>query len=239
MIVRDISFPTAKENLLFDDVLLYMAETDITEDVLRFWESPEDFIVLGRVGKEKEDVRAEEALRDGVKVFRRSSGGGTVVQGQGCLNYSLILSKEPAHINDLRQSYAFILGNVVSALVKLNIQAQFLPISDIALVEGQKKISGNAQKRGRKYILHHGTILYQFDLNKITQYLRMPQDIPAYRQGRNHMDFVANVNVSAEKLKQEIARTFKTYDVSHHVSIKERKLLDEFVATKDIEVKLQ
>jgi lipoate-protein ligase A len=239
MIVRDISFPTAKENLLFDDVLLHIAETDFTEDVLRFWESPEDFIVLGRVGKEKEDVHAEEVQRNGVKIFRRSSGGGTVVQGQGCLNYSLILSKEQTHINDLRQSYAFILGNVVSALAKLNVQAQFLPISDIALIKDQKKISGNAQKRGRKYILHHGTILYQFDLNKIARYLRMPHDIPVYRQGRSHMDFVANVNISADHLKREMAEAFKAHDVSRHISMKERALLDEFVATKDIEVTLQ
>ncbi len=238
MILRDLSLQTPQENLLFDDLLLHMAEQDLGENVLRFWESPVYFIVLGRVGKAEDDIQREHVLRDKIKIFRRSSGGGTVVQGKGCLNYSLVLSKDSPDVADLRKSYAHILGKIVEALATLKVKAAFLPISDIALTDGHKKISGNAQKRGRKYILHHGTILYQFDLKKIAQYLNMPKDIPPYREARSHLDFVANTHLPVDKLKREIAAVFDVTDAVHEPLEAEQALLKEWLKTKEIEVPL-
>src|SRR5208283_4001102 len=106
MQLRDSSFPTPAENILFDEVLWRLAEKHEAGEFLRFWESAEIFIVLGRGGKSEEDVNAQEAGRDQVPVLQRSSGGGTVVQGPGCLNYTLILSKQKYPLlNDLRASY--------------------------------------------------------------------------------------------------------------------------------------
>ena len=92
MQLRDISFPTPQENITFDDVLLNLAEKHEAGEYLRFWESPSVFVVLGRIGRAEIDVNATNTKTDGIPVLRRSSGGGTVVQGPGCLNYSLILS---------------------------------------------------------------------------------------------------------------------------------------------------
>ena len=93
------------------------------------------------------------SFKDRIPVLRRSSGGGTVLQGKGCLNFSLVLSKEyNPHIGDLRKSYQFILGKVVTVLELLGIESKVHPVSDIALAENRKKISGNAQKRSKKYI---------------------------------------------------------------------------------------
>ena len=117
MILKDISFSTPQDNILFDDVLLQLAEEGRGDQVLRFWESQQYFIVLGRTGQEHEEVKADEVRKDRIPVLRRSSGGGTVVQGKGCLNYSLIFSKEKTpQIADLRKSYAYILAKVVQAL---------------------------------------------------------------------------------------------------------------------------
>jgi len=148
-----------------------------------------------------------------IKVLHRSSGGGTVLQGKGCLNYTFILSKEKRpEIRDLKKSYQLILGQVVDALKVVGVQAMYLPISDIALVENQKKISGNAQKRGKHFIMHHGTILYDFDLQRIEQYLTMPEDIPEYRANRSHLDFVTNISASAGEIKKEIKNVFDAHD---------------------------
>ncbi len=199
--LKDVSFVKPEENILYDDVLLALAEEGKLGDTFRLWESPKPFIVLGRTGKEREDLNLDAVCADKIPVLRRSSGGGTVVQGKGCLNFTFILSKEkmPA-LNDLRKSYRIILEGVIEILGQNNIKAAFWPISDLALVENQKKFSGNAQRRGRKFILHHGTILYDFDLSLISKYLAMPADIPEYRKARTHEQFVTNIPVTKNQL---------------------------------------
>src|SRR5262245_61212274 len=141
MKIIDHSFARPQENIAFDEALYQMAEKEGKGEVLRFWESPVTFIVLGRIGKQEDDVNQEAADKGGIEVLRRSSGGGTVVQGPGCLNYSLVLNKGThPHLNDLRASYGFICGKVVEALAGQGIKAAFHPISDIALEGNNKKI---------------------------------------------------------------------------------------------------
>ena len=238
MLLKDISLPTPQENILYDNVLLELAERGEGEETLRFWESRELFIVLGRIGNPAADLRVEKVLADRVPVLRRSSGGGTVLQGKGCLNYTLVLSKERPEIQDLRRSYQFILGRVIAALKNLGIDAACRPLSDIALTQNNKKISGNAQKRSKKFILHHGTLLYQFDLKKITEYLTMPKDIPEYRQDRSHLDFVTNIPATAAALKQEIQRSFSVTQATNQLSNAEKECLQHFLKLSDITLKL-
>ncbi len=209
MRLKDISFDSPEENLNFDDALLHLAEKHEAGEVLRFWESPTYFIVLGRIGKEEEDVDLACVQADGIAVLRRSSGGGTVVQGKGCLNYTLVLSKQNyPQLNDLRRSYAWISEKVIEALGQLGVEACFRPISDLATGKDEQKFSGNAQKRGKNYILHHGTILYDFDLSLISRYLKIPKDIPEYRKARPHTDFVTNVPINPSRFKQALAQAF-------------------------------
>lgn len=237
MILKDISLQSPQENILFDDVLLHLAEQGQQGEALRFWESPEYFVVLGRIGKERDDVNFDGIGNDCIPLMRRSSGGGTVLQGKGCLNYSLVLSKElDPQIADLRKSYQIILSKVVRAFKRLGIESMFCPTSDIALVENNKKISGNAQRRLKKFILHHGTILYDFDLKKIEQYLKIPRNIPEYRQGRPHLDFVANISASAGDIKNVFKRAFDVSGEKNDLNGREKECLRLFLNTKEISV---
>ena len=183
----------------------------------------------------QDDVKLEGTNSDNIPILRRSSGGGTVLQGKGCLNYSLILSKKSdPHIADLRKSYQVILGKVIEALQRIGIESKFCPTSDIALTENNKKISGNAQKRSKKFILHHGTILYDFDLKKIERYLKIPKNIPEYRQGRSHLDFVTNISVSADDIKNTFKHIFQVEHQEDQLNDKEQDCLQLFLNTKAI-----
>lgn len=209
MLLKDISFPTPQQNILFDEVLLQSAETGQSGEVLRFWEAVHPCIVLGRISKPEEDVYVDKALADGIQIVRRTSGGGTVVQAKGCLNFCLILSKERNPLlQDIGKSYRFILDQVIDAMKELGIAAVFQGTSDLALEENNRKFSGNAQHRGRRFILHHGTMLYDFDLTLLERYLKIPRDVPAYRRGRPHGEFVANIGVPPEKIKQAFQEKF-------------------------------
>ncbi len=235
MVLRDITLSTPFQNILLDEVLLNLAELEGEGETVRFWESPTPFIVLGRTGRVDQDVYIEKAQADGVPVLRRSSGGGTVIQGPGCWNYTFIISKNrDSELQDLRKSYRFILDKVISALARFHISAVFRPISDLAIEGSEKKFSGNAQKRGREFILHHGTILYRFDLSQIEQYLKIPLDIPEYRRGRQHLDFVTNIPVSIAALKQELKKIWGVRSEKNYLSAQEDGLLQEFLKSRNI-----
>ncbi len=209
MIRNDVSFLTPEENLCFDDVLLLLAEQGQGGETLRFWEPSCYFIVLGKTSKAQEDISFSHVQKDHIPVLRRSSAGGTVLQGKGCLNFSLILSKNrhPA-LSDINASYSFILGKVKEAIESFHLECELYPPCDLALKKESRKFSGNAQKRGRHFILHHGTLLYNLDLSLVEKYLLFPKKTPPYRKERSHSDFLVNVPVCACSLKDRIAECF-------------------------------
>ena len=51
--------------------------------------------------------------------------------------------------------------------------------------------------------------MYDFDLALIERYLAFPKSVPEYRAGRAHLDFVANIFVTAGRLKKEIGEAFE------------------------------
>ncbi|MBF0330554.1 MAG: lipoate--protein ligase family protein [Candidatus Omnitrophica bacterium] len=209
MRVEDLSFLDPRQNLDYDDQLLNLADRQGAGEVLRFWESPSVFVVLGRTCQEEADVDSGACAQDGIPVLRRSSGGGTVVQGPGCLNFSLILSKvRHQDLASIPRSYEFILLRVLNVLKGAGVSAGFRPICDLVLSSDEKKFSGNAQRRGRGYILHHGTILYNADLSLISRYLRMPSRMPEYRRTRPHADFITNVSLDVPAFKERMGKTF-------------------------------
>jgi lipoate-protein ligase A len=194
----DRTLPTAAENLALDEALLLAAEAGEAGEVLRVWEWPSPAVVLGAGCRLAEDVDEQACAADAVPILRRSSGGGTVLLGAGCLLYTLVLrfDRNPA-LGQIQSSYAHILGRVAQAVGGLP-----AGISDLA-VRGLK-VSGNAQQRKRDHLLHHGTLLCAFDLGRVGRYLRPPPRQPEYRAGRSHEEFLCNLPLSREELKARL-----------------------------------
>ncbi len=226
MQLKDLSFKSPQENILYDELLLQLADKQNEGEVLRFWESPQIFVVLGLIGKEKEDIFLDQAKTDQIPVLRRTSGGGTVLQGPGSLNYTLVLDKNRhSDLADLRKSYSWISAKVIESLRVCGVEAVFKPISDIALPKSEKKFSGNAQHRGKNHILHHGTILYNFNLTLISRYLRMPKDIPDYRLNRPHSDFVTNIKIEPKQFKEALGAIFDVKVTSNSQNLTSQEVL--------------
>jgi lipoate-protein ligase A len=183
--------------------LLLEAEEGKGGEVLRFWEWPDPAVVLGASGMLQAEVDAEPCEHDGVPILRRASGGGTVLLGEGCLLFSLILrfDRDPA-LKDVNASYRHILDRISHALRSIA-ALEFAGTCDLA--SAGRKCSGNAQQRKRDHVLHHGTLLYRFDRGLIGRYLRLPDRQPTYRARRAHEAFVTNLPAEPEELQRLIA----------------------------------
>ncbi len=204
----DLTLPSAAENLALDEALLLEAEAGRGGEVLRLWEWPHYAVVLGAGCALADDVDEAACAADGVPVLRRASGGGTVLLGPGCLCYSLVLSylRGPA-LAEITPSYVYILNRVRESLAGLLPEIGQAGTSDLA--GAGLKFSGNAQQRKRDHLLHHGTLLYDFDLSRIGRYLRMPGRQPDYRARRDHAAFVRNLPASADEVKWRLREVWR------------------------------
>jgi lipoate-protein ligase A len=197
----DVTLPALPDNLALDEALLLAADAGRGGEVLRVWEWLRPAVVLGAGGHITDDVDVAACERDGVPLARRSSGGGTVLLGPGCLLYTLILRYDrAAELRDIRKSYPWILERVIAALPP---GVAVAGPSDLAV--GNRKIGGSAQQRKREHLLHHGTLLFGFDLSLISHYLREPTRQPDYRGRRPHTEFVTNLMIDGATMRTRLA----------------------------------
>jgi len=198
-----LTLPDLAENLALDEVLLLDAEERPSRALLRLWEWPRPAVVLGAGCHLAWDVDEAACVRDGVPIFRRASGGGTVLLGPGCLLYSLVLPFAlDRALADVTRSYLFILERLRAALADAVPGLRREGISDLAIAD--RKCSGNAQQRKSAHVLHHGTLLYAFAVEQIGRYLRQPSREPDYRQKRPHAEFVTNLPLTRVELERRL-----------------------------------
>ena len=202
----DLSFDSPEANLAYDEALLDAVDNGQSDEILRFWTTPVFFVVLGYSNKISEDVNLVACEKNNIPILRRISGGGTVLQGPGCLNYSLILNhRDNPKISGITSTNHWVMGKNQQALQDLlGTPVTVKGITDLAL--GEKKFSGNAQRRKKNALLFHGTFLLDFDLSLIEKYLLLPPRQPDYRQNRTHLDFLTNIHQSPEEIKQVMTK---------------------------------
>ncbi len=182
------SAPTVAENLAMDDAAARSAWAAGLRR-LRFWWGGPPAVVMGSSERPEKVIDAEACARLGVDVLKRSTGGGTVLQTAGVLNYSLV-TPAPASL-DPKPVFRPGLELICAILAAFGVVGRPEGTSDVAV--GDRKISGNAQARRWRAVLVHGTLLVDFDLDLADAVLKHPPREPAYRRGRSHRDFLVTL----------------------------------------------
>ena len=206
MQILNLSFESPARNLACDEALLEELEAGFGAPTLRFWESPTPFVVLGYANKIATEANREACARLGIPILRRSTGGGAVVQGIGCLNYALALPIADETTN-ITETNCFVMRRNRDALAKLlNREVAIQGHTDLTM--DALKFSGNSQRRKSKALLFHGCILHHFDLALIDEVLPHPTKEPDYRGRRSHREFLMNLEVHPEAIKSALAEAW-------------------------------
>jgi lipoate-protein ligase A len=200
----DLTFLDPAWNLACDEALVDVCEAGNSGEILRLWAPESYFVVVGYSNRVAVEVDIDACAAAAIPVLRRFSGGGAVLQGPGCLNYTLVLKNyQPGSFADVGRSYQRVLERhkkVVEALTKETVQIK--GTSDLA-VDG-RKISGNSQHRKHRHTVFHGTFLLHFDFTLVERFLRMPSRQPNYRACRSHEAFLKNLGVSGEIVRSAL-----------------------------------
>ena len=212
MIFCDLTLASPEENLACDEALLDLAEQGALTALLRVWQPMRYFVVLGYANKSEAEVKLSFCRHNNIPVLRRCTGGGTVLQGPGCLNYSLVLPLSAANPHQsIPSTNEFVLKRHAAALAAL-LKAPVEMQRPVDLAVGGLKIGGSAQRRRKHFLLFHGSFLLNLDISLMQKALPLPSNQPAYRLNRSHADFVMNLKVPPERIKQALQAIWEAKD---------------------------
>lgn len=200
---------SASENLAMDDSLLQSVDNGQSDEVFRVWEPTDYFVVLGYSCSPEDDVHLDYCRRHEIPLLRRISGGGTVLQGPGCLNYSLVLRIAPGRpLACIQTTNRYIMEKHRDLIEKVSGKpVEIQGHTDLTI--NNRKFSGNSQRRKKNALLFHGSFLLHFNLPRIEQCLKIPQRQPTYRGNRRHADFLVNLPINGLVLKQLLRRCWQ------------------------------
>jgi lipoate-protein ligase A len=193
-------------NLAVEEYLL--KETD--EDIFMLWQNSPS-VIIGKNQNAYAEVDLSYAKEAGINIARRITGGGAVFHDEGNVNYTFITSKSKAKSLD----YGYFTRPIVDALASLGLDCALSGRNDLEC-EG-KKISGNAQFCTEDRILHHGTLLFDANVDIMSRVLKVDKEKLEYKAVKSHKSRVANIS---SLLKENIGVDGFIYTIESFISEK-------------------
>ncbi len=139
------------------------------EPVFALWQN-NNAIIVGQNQNTFGEVNQDFVDEHQIEVVRRVTGGGTVYHDLGNLNFTLFVPIESAANVDFKKFSE----PVLRALHTLGIDAEASGRNDL-LVNG-KKISGVAQRYAKGYLMHHGTLLFDSNVDTMVRSLNVADE---------------------------------------------------------------
>ncbi len=207
-------------NVALDSWLVREAPAD--EDYVMLWQN-RPAVIIGRYQNTHQEVHIDYADAHDIAIVRRMSGGGAVYHDMGNLNFSMVVSTEDQPFNDFQR----FTRPVVETLAHYGVVAELTGRNDVTL-DG-KKFSGNAQYRTPTRLLHHGTILFNENLDDVEDVLNVNPDKIAGKGIKSVRSRVTNVQpyLPHGVELEEFRSTLLQYIGQHNGGIREPWSLNE------------
>lgn len=158
-----IYIETGSSDVFFNFGLEYYfaAVKKLPEPVFLFWRT-QPTLMVGKYQNTLEEIDQAYAEAHNIQVVRRLSGGGTIYTDPGGWQFTFIQCGGDREIR-----FQEFIAPVVEALRALGIPAEFNGRNDL-LIKG-KKFSGNAQYKLFGSTVHHGSLLFDTDIEQMVR----------------------------------------------------------------------
>lgn len=224
-------------NVALDQHLLDEVRAGWRNPTLRFWEWEDRAVVFGSYQSYSNELDQEGVDRHGIVPVRRISGGGAMfMEGGNCVTYSMYLPDDIVKGLSYVDSYSYLDAWVLAGLKSLGVNAWYVPINDITSDGG--KIGGAAQKRVPGAVLHHTTMSYDIDADKMMEVLRIGKIKVAdkgLRSAKKRVDPLRRqTGVPREEVIETLIDTFMSRYPSERTSLDDADIAaaEELVASK-------
>lgn len=222
-------------NLAIEEYLLKNSE----EEYFLLWQN-DPTVVIGKNQNAYTEVNVDYVRKNNINISRRITGGGAVYHDTGNLNYSFISKKDEEGIN-----FARFAAPVIEALCAMGLNAVLSGRNDILIDD--KKISGNAQTVFADRVLHHGTLLFDSEMDVLSAALNVDAEKLKSKAIKSVRSRVGNIkdflksDITVEKFANEIKKyvierynaeeiEIECNDIIH--KLKERNCSDEWLFPK-------
>lgn len=193
------------DNPFFNHAIEEYIIKNIEEDAFILWRNRPS-ILIGRNQNTLTEIDYEYVRQEKIDVVRRLSGGGTVFNDLGNINFTFI-TKKAQDGSSLSNGFEKFALPVIKALQSLGVNAVFTGRNDITIDE--KKFSGNAQYHYKDKTLHHGTLLFSGNLERLAKALKSK---PLKLQDKGVKSVRSRVTNISEHLKNQMSVVeFKEY----------------------------
>ena len=171
------------------------------DDLVMLWQN-EPSVIIGKHQNPFVETDFHYISEHQIPVIRRISGGGTVYHDLGNINFSFI--RRVGSVNPVR--FSQFTQPILELLIGLGIPVHAGPRNNL-LVDGLK-FSGNAEHVFRDKVLHHGTILFNTDLEVLTRCLDtagnriVSKSIPSVQSRVTDLSLYMKEQISAAKFME-------------------------------------
>jgi len=180
-------------------------------------------IVVGKHQNTLSEINMSYVQEREILVARRISGGGTVFQDEGNLNFAFFTTGNEGELVDYKRATQ----PVIEALGKMGLKVRLGKRNEL-LIEGLK-ISGTASHVYKHRVLHHGTLLFSSELEHLGAALSTERDKFTDRAVKSVPSTVANVrDFLAEPMDME---QFQERILNHVLRLNEQNRIYKFSKT--------
>ena len=168
--------------------------SETSDDVFMLWQN-EPSVIIGKNQNAYAEVNMDYVKENKIHIVRRITGGGAVYHDLGNVNYSFISTREKISGIDFK----YFTEPIIEALENMGIAAKLSGRNDLLFED--KKFSGNAQHAIGGRVLHHGTILFDSNLEVLSSALYVDEEKLRARSIKSARSRVVNLKgLIAEKL---------------------------------------